>query len=225
MPGSFLNFDEVVKLLVSEINPNKLLDIGCGNGKYGEMIKSMAPSCHRTGIEIEPSYVDQFNLNEVYDELRIGDAWSMLRDNHSEFHDLCIIGDCIEHMPKSVGIDLINYLTYRTGYVIILAPEFAVQGAVNGIDAESHISVWSERDFTWHDRWAWDNCFTISLFLLRGYQKANVDLSDLVDRVNSSGVMVKDFYGENELRAVELKMQFSEHIDAINGKNHSFRIR
>ena len=85
---------------------------------------------------------------------------------------MVIIGDCIEHMPKSVGLDLLNFLTYRAQYIIVLAPEFLVQGSVDGMKSESHISVWSEYDFQWHDAWAFENALTISLFLLRGYQDA-----------------------------------------------------
>ncbi len=154
MPGSFQNFDAVVAHLIKALNPARILDIGCGSGKYGKMVSIHAPSCHRIGIEAEQSYIDQFALNETYHEVRHGFAWPVLSEAHNEFFDLCIIGDCIEHMQKSVGLDLLNFLTYRTQYIVVLAPEFSVQGSVNGVDSESHISVWSERDFVWHDRWA-----------------------------------------------------------------------
>lgn len=80
-------------------------------------------------------------------DIGCGEGLKVVSASQGEFFDLAIIGDCIEHMPKSVGLDLLNFLTYRTQHTIVLAPEFSVQGSVNGVVSKSHVSVWSEVDF------------------------------------------------------------------------------
>lgn len=223
MPCSFQNFDMAVAYLIRSLAPRTFLDIGCGAGKYGKMVEHEAPNCHRIGIEVEPLYVEQFQLHELYNEVRIGEAMKVLSVNQSEFFDLVIIGDCIEHMPKSVGLDLLNFLTYRTQYLIVLAPEFSVQGSVNGADSESHISVWSEQDFLWHDRWAWDNCFTISAFVLRGYQSAEVGFNQLIDGLNLAQVPLSDAFGTRTVRMAEFKRQIRLREEVVDGEFYNFR--
>ena len=223
MPGSFQNFDATVSQLIETLNPERFLDIGCGSGKYGKMACKHAPSCHRIGIEPEQGYIEQFGLKDIYHEVRHGYAWPVLSKDSSEFFDLCIIGDCIEHMPKSAGLDLLNFLTYRTQYTVVLAPEFSVQGSVNGVDSESHVSVWSERDFAWHDRWAWDNCLTISMFVLRGYQATRTDFNSLINRINVSQVPVKDFYGQKTVRAAAFKKVIHQREEVYEGALRGYR--
>jgi hypothetical protein len=139
--------------------------------------------------------------------VRVGDAQSVLRNSIGESYDLVIFGDSIEHMPKSVGLDLLNFLTYRSQYILILAPEFILQHEVNGVAEEAHISVWSEHDFTWHDRWAWDNCWLISLFLLRGYLEADTSLNGLVESINASGISLTAENSQTVVRQAKLTMQ------------------
>lgn len=223
MPGSFNNFDLPVRCLLQKLQPGRVLDIGCGSGKYGRFARECVPAAHLTGIEIEASYIERFQLRSLYDEVRVGDAWNELRRRPEESFDLCIIGDCIEHMPKSQGLDLLNLLAYRTQYTLVLFPEFSVQGAVNGIDSETHVSVWSEDDFLWHDRWAWDNCFTITMVVMRGYQSSPVAFENLVNAVNGEAPYVQDFYSGRMLRPVQLRKRVRVHEDVIDGVRHGFR--
>lgn len=223
MPSSFSNFDSVVKELIQIIHPTSFLDIGCGAGKYGKLVKSIHNNCHTTGIEIEESYRLQFDIDNIYNDILIGDAWNIISKDYSKYYDLCIIGDCIEHMKKSTGIDLVNFLVYRTQYIILLIPEFIVQDSVNGIDSESHVSVWNETDFLWHDRWAWDNAYTISIFVLRGYQPSSINFDDLIDSVNERKVFINDFYSERILRPVNLIKKVKARDDLMDGVRVSFR--
>ena len=223
MPVSFSIFDSVVSHLLEDLRPRTVLDIGCGAGKYGRLANTTVPGCRTVGIEVEASYVDRFKLRDCYDDLRIGNAPDVLRADLAEAYDLAIIGDCIEHMPKSVGLDLLNFLTYRTQYTVVLAPEFTVQGGVNDVDSEAHVSVWSEEDFRWHDRWAWDNCHTISAFILRGYQACSQHFVGVIDRLNTAAVPVYDFEGDKILRPAAFRKEVRLHEETFDGKVYGFR--
>lgn len=204
--------------------PDKILDIGCGAGKYGFMSKSAIPSAKRIGIEVERKYVEKFKLNEIYDEVRIGDAWEILKNTVNESYDLVIIGDSIEHMPKSVGIDLLNFLTYRSKFILVLTPEFITQHEMDGVVEEAHISVWSEHDFTWHDTWAWDNSWMMSLFLLSGYAKPKIPFRELVNIINNAKIPIFEQFRQRIVRHANLNLVTRErHDENESGEKVMFR--
>lgn len=80
-----------------------------------------------------------------------------------------IIGDCIEHMRKSEGLDLLNFLIYRSKHIVVVYPDRFQQDDWEGHAAEAHISTWSKADF---EGWSTFHNLTdgMHLFLIRGYQ-------------------------------------------------------
>ena len=50
-------------------------------------------------------------------------------------------------MKKSEGIDLLNFLVYRSKYILIHYPNEYIQGAEDDHIHEAHISIWHESDF------------------------------------------------------------------------------
>lgn len=195
MPGSFVVFDSLARQLIEWIAPQRAIDFGAGAGKFGRLLRSAAPGCRSVAVEAEAAYVERFGLTGLYDEVRVQTAAQWLVAGAGERFDLAILGDCLEHMPKSAGLDLLNALAYRAAYTLVTAPEFIVHEAVDGAEAEApRVSVWSERDLHWHDLWAFDNCRSTSFFLLRGYLPGAVPLRELVDRVNAANLPVHEFY-------------------------------
>lgn len=194
MSVSFVVFDSLARQLIEWIAPRQAIDFGAGAGKFGRLLRSAAPGCRSVAVEPEAAYVERFGLHGLYDEVRIQTAAQWQASGINERFDLAILGDCIEHMPKSVGLDMLNALAYRAAYTLVIAPEFLVQGSVDGVDAEAHVSVWSERDLHWHDLWAFDNCRSMGVFLLRGYLPSPVPLRELVERVNTVNLPVHEFH-------------------------------
>jgi SAM-dependent methyltransferase len=207
MPGSFVVFDSLVEKLIETIAPQSALDIGCGAGKYGQLLSRLRPDCKRSAIEAEPSYIERFGLSSLYHEVYVGTAADWQTQALDRQYDLTILGDCIEHMPKSAGLDLLNFLAYRSAYTLVISPEFVLQGIVDGVISEAHVSVWSERDLGWHDLWAWDNCRSVSVFLLRGYLPAPVSLAQLVEQINAAALPIHEFHDRGTLvRPARLRM-------------------
>ncbi len=184
MPYSVPVFDELTRNIIEILAPDNVLDIGCGAGKHGEIVRTALPTANLMGVEIEESYVERFKLNLTYDEVRVMSATEVMATDLDKRYDLVIIGDCIEHIPKSAGLDLLNFLTYRSAYTLVICPESVIQDTVDGVKSEAHISVWTERDFEWHDLWATASVMQMMLFLLRGYPTYPVSLPELTGKLN-----------------------------------------
>ncbi|MBP6900116.1 MAG: hypothetical protein KBC73_08515 [Burkholderiaceae bacterium] len=207
MPGSFPVFDAVVEHLLQRLAPPRALDIGAGAGKYGRMLAAAVPAGQRVAVEIEPAYVQRFGLDQCYQRVDLADAAQWWRQHPDECFDLAVLGDSLEHLPKSAGIDLLNALVYRCAWIVVVAPEFIVQQAVDGVASEAHQSVWSERDLHWHDLWAWDNCRAMTLLVLRGYQASpNLTLAQWVAEVNAGQIPLRHFDGQADVRPARLRL-------------------
>ena len=127
------------------------IDIGAGAGKYEKLVRQHYPKSRIIGIEIEEDYIAQFGLTSIYDEVKCVSAETLIDPSSEQSFDLVIFGDCLEHMRKSIGIDLVNYFIYRTKYMLALFPEGLIQGSWRGHSSEAHISVWSQNDFAVFD--------------------------------------------------------------------------
>lgn len=219
-------FDQVVADLVTRIQPASLLDIGPGQGKYGRMAKAANPQCRSCAVEIAADYVHAYNLPELYEEVVVGDGAALVFDPawRNRIFDVVTIGDCIEHMPKSRGLDLLNFLTYRCGYLIVIAPEFCWYDteAVGFEHTESHISVWSEYDLTWHDRFAFMRSEIMQIFILRGYQPSPIAFHDLVAAANAAATPIRRFSGE-DYKACQLELRIRERLEVIDGVPWGYR--
>jgi len=153
VPGSS---DLMNKIVETEIASNRswktFLDVGPGFGKYGKMIRSIHPDATQImGVEAVKEYVDQFKLRDIYSEILSIDAWELIWQPDRKW-DCAILGDVIEHLPKTRGVDLLNYLVMRTKRVIVIWPvdtkESPIfQGEAWGHREEGHISIWGDRDF------------------------------------------------------------------------------
>lgn len=176
MPYSSNAFDYWVTSMIGLLQPATVLDIGPGAGKYGKIVREVSSTksfkTHTTAIEIDESYVDSFNLRDIYDHLVVGDAMDLIDQPQSRF-DLVMIGDCIEHLRKSAGVDLLNFLMYRSGYICLVYPDRFIQDDWEGHAAEAHISTWSMSDFSdWdvlHHTWS-----GMHMFLIKGYQPSRM---------------------------------------------------
>lgn len=183
MPYSSSVFDGHVASVVGLLRPQTVCDIGPGAGKYGRLIRMMAEnnqfSTEITAVEIDESYVEQFELKSIYDNVIISDAMDLLKDVRCRY-DVVVIGDCIEHLRKSDGIDLLNFLTYRSGYIVVIYPDAYIQDDWEGHMQEAHISVWGPDDFrSWKTLHIYER--GMHFFLVKGYQKTIVEIADIKD--------------------------------------------
>lgn len=170
MPYSSPIFDKSMEDILRLLKPETLLDLGAGAGKYGRLAKKIDSSIKSTAIEIEKDYVEKFNLSSIYDEVWNVSVMDLISPQYYDStFDVVIIGDIIEHLKKTDGIDLINFLIYRCSWIIIEFPYRYVQNSVDGYQSEAHISAWAESDFGAFERTSLYTKNSQCLVVLRGY--------------------------------------------------------
>jgi len=168
MPYSEVFFNKKIEKLMQKWGYVSYFDIGIGAGKYGEIIKKIYPNAKLKGIEIDSEYINKFNLSEIYDEITHGDIKDYINENEGFIADVIIIGDLIEHLLKSEGIDLLNYLVYRAKKIIVVYPKKYIQYNVNDKSHEAHKSVWCKDDFKCFDFKIY-NAGYLSMVVIDGY--------------------------------------------------------
>ncbi len=97
-------------------------------------------------VELDTTYIQHFGLDRLYDsiyqeDIRNWENWTI------KSGDLAILGDVIEHIPKSVGLDLVDFITYNFKHLIVITPIDMVQGAWQGRQQERHVSRWFPTTF------------------------------------------------------------------------------
>lgn len=169
MPYSSEKFDNHLKDIIKNSKYNNFLDVGVGAGKLGIFLNQVKSfGFYLLGVEIDKSYIKKFNLKPLYNEI-INDDIIHFIDDHPDFTtDFVFIGDCIEHLKKSDGIDLLNYLLYRSKVIVIIYPDEYIQYSWQGHASESHRSAWFRDDFK-NFKHQFINSGDMNLVIIKGY--------------------------------------------------------
>lgn len=185
MPYSSFIFDKEISGIIRTLNPNVFLDIGAGAGKYGEIVRNISIKTKTIAIEIEKDYIDKFSLNEKYDLVWCMSVMDIIQPIYfDKTFDVIMIGDIIEHLKKSDGVDLLNFLIYRTKWIIIEFPYHYLQNAVEGYYSEAHISVWGKQDFEVFESTKLYKKDDQRLIILKGYLADNNSIDTIESFIN-----------------------------------------
>jgi hypothetical protein len=179
MPYSSSTFDDFIGRMLSIITPRRVLDIGCGAGKYSDIVRESCPEAVLVGYEAESSYIERFSLVSRYDELRCRPILDLLDEGVRERWDICIFGDVLEHLRKSVACDILHFLLYRSRVILAIVPIEYLQDDHDGVRSEAHVSSWHFREFE-----AATDCIALAkgnawMGLLRGYLSSVEDFGHL----------------------------------------------
>jgi hypothetical protein len=156
MPVSDYHQISDVLAVVEQADPDKVLDVGIGFGKWGilcrEVLELYKKRVHPDtwtvqidGIEINEPYRNAL-WGIAYDQVYIGNALDVL-DTLGQY-GLIICCDVIEHLDKPLGQILLAKLCDHGNLVVITSPRgFAPQGAIYDNEHERHRSGWNAEDF------------------------------------------------------------------------------
>lgn len=167
MPFSKMHFDSAIETFLTRLQPKNVLDIGAGAGKYATLLRRACPGAFVTAVELDTEYIERFKLAEKYDEVRRVNAEQLLTEVDTDY-DLVIFGDVIEHLRKSVGVDLLNFFVYRSKRILVVFPLRARQGSVDGRSQEAHISIWGPEDFRTFEH-SYDEVGRLAMVQITGY--------------------------------------------------------
>lgn len=156
MPVSDYRHISDVLDVIRQVNPQTILDVGVGFGKWGVLCREVLEVYNQRlqpetwtvqidGIEIHEPYRNP--LWEIaYNRLHIGNAFDIVESLGQ--YDLILGCDVIEHFDKEIGSILLRKLYHRANIVIVTSPRgFMPQGAVHDNEYECHRSCWDESDF------------------------------------------------------------------------------
>jgi hypothetical protein len=141
---------------LQRLNPQSILEIGVGFGKWGvvarEYLEAWQGRFRREewrvrieGVEIFEGYRNPV-WAAAYDQIHIGDATEILK-TLGQF-DVGLICDVIEHIEKPAGRDLINRLLAHCQTLILTTPlSFYAQEEEHGNTSQKHLCLWRPEDF------------------------------------------------------------------------------
>ncbi|MGD9533520.1 MAG: methyltransferase domain-containing protein [Candidatus Nitrosocosmicus sp.] len=155
MPSSqYYQIPKIIEMLIS-INPNSVIDIGSGFGKFGVLCREyldLRDGRQKYGfkrridcVEVFPDYISPLH-NYVYNKTynhNILDIVPKLRLRY----DLVLLIDVLEHFEKNEGKYLLKTLLKGNEGIIISTPKKpSPQKDAFGNIYETHRSVWSKED-------------------------------------------------------------------------------
>ena len=155
MPTSHYQKIPNIMEIITTLNPNTILDVGTGFGKYGVLCREYLElwdgkeqyNFRRRidGIEIFESYITPLH-NFIYNNIYIGNVLEM--DDLNQY-DLVLLIDIIEHIEKEQGKQLIKRLLEKNETVLVVTPKKpAIQKEMFNNPYESHISKWTEKELS-----------------------------------------------------------------------------
>ncbi len=122
MAGSINVYNKDVMEHIRVINPNTVLDIGPGSGKYRDILQTVSPNAQCDAVEATERYIEKFNLNQRYRKVYNKDIVDFIKQNSIDNYDLCILGDVLEHLFLSQVIDVLDTLAYKCKFLMLMWP-------------------------------------------------------------------------------------------------------
>lgn len=111
---------------------SKILDIGAGIGTYSTLLRDMGYSMDC--MEVWLPYVVEYKLNELYDNVIIGNVMTYDISNY----DVIIMGDILEHLSVQESLLLMNIIERNKQLCLVAVPYQMEQGEYYGNKYEIH---------------------------------------------------------------------------------------
>jgi SAM-dependent methyltransferase len=155
MPSSDFNMIPKVLSVVLAIEPDSILDVGVGNGRYGHLfrecfdwnwgrIEKNAWELMLCGVEIDPTYLTPVH-EYVYDKIFVCDWFNF--EVQRQF-DLIFLGDVLEHWPDGKWRQALEKAKELSKYTIVVSPNWKgslAQQSWHGHHQEKHWSILSPK--------------------------------------------------------------------------------
>ena len=144
-----------------EIGPQSVLDVGCGWGEYGFLLRfhMERPELWPKDITESPDWEMRIDGIEIvaenigglhklcYNRVSVGNVFDLLDDLPE--YDVILMGELVEHLEKADAERLIRGLLPKAKKACIITTPlgFMPHGALLGQETERHLSGWMPKDF------------------------------------------------------------------------------
>jgi hypothetical protein len=156
MPTSDVHNIVPILTILQNLQPESVLDIGCGFGKYGVLLREyldiwqerLGPQQWQVRLEAIDAYPQYRNpiWDYVYQAIHVGRAQDLLPT--LSFYDVILIADVIEHLERAEAKELVQQSLAKSRAVVISTPrEFFAQTDTNHNPFEIHRILWTAADF------------------------------------------------------------------------------
>lgn len=156
MPTSDVHNIVPILTVIQQLEPRSVLDVGCGFGKYGVLLREYLDVWHKRlgadqwqvrleGIDAFAPYRNPI-WDYVYQKVHIGEAQELLPDLPD--FDVILIADVIEHLERRQAVELVERCLEKCRALIVSTPkDFYPQQDTNHNPYETHQILWTGSDF------------------------------------------------------------------------------
>lgn len=98
------------------------IDLGCGIGKMGRIVKRVFPEMGIVGVDGNPKIIELLrSVDNPYSELKLTFIQDALKQMPRS--DLIMAGDVLEHLPENDLAEAIESIRAKCNYALIIGPE------------------------------------------------------------------------------------------------------
>ncbi len=128
-------------------NVRSVVDVGCGRGIVGSLLRIYREPDRIVGIDLFEPYLDFCRKLGVYDGLTRHDLETASLPFKDKEFDLSVALEVIEHLPKQSGRTLMGELERISEMVIVSTPNrYFHQDPYDGNSLQKHLSRWTVQD-------------------------------------------------------------------------------
>ncbi|MEA1927459.1 MAG: hypothetical protein U9N73_04585 [Candidatus Auribacterota bacterium] len=125
VPGGSLEITNDLTLnILQKIAPTTMVDLGCGNGKYGRMIRemSLAQTVEIIGVDVYEPTIRWLEESGVYTSVHCEIISRWLHENSDRHYDVTVFGDVLEHMTRSSMYEALDLALSCSDNVLVISP-------------------------------------------------------------------------------------------------------
>lgn len=145
------DFEAYIARLAGRPECKSAVDIGCGDRSF---ISRFRPRIKTVGLDAFEGAIERSKQLDLHDGYILANVIEtplerLLEMNGGERFDIVVLSDVIEHLPKAMGLDLLQKCEALTSkFIILQTPNgFVEQGPEFGNIYQRHLSGWFPHDF------------------------------------------------------------------------------